>query len=101
MKTEQKNQRVVVKFLPATDTKGARFSVKGEQGRKILSFDYSARNPEEAAAYQYLVLTTGEKKWSLMEYSEAGNRTDFYAYSVCPVEIIKHKSIVEDYSWTR
>jgi hypothetical protein len=101
MKTEQKNQRVEIKFLPATNTMGARYSVKGEAGRKILAFNYAARYKEQAAALEYLEATTGKKDWNLMEIAEAGEKTTFFAYSVCPVEITRHKSIVEDYSWTR
>jgi hypothetical protein len=96
-----KNQKLVVKFLPATTTKGARYSVKGDQGRKILDFNYASTDPEAAAAYEYMVETTGQKKWSIMEFAQAGKETLFWVYSVLPVEITKHRSIVEDYSWTR
>jgi hypothetical protein len=98
---EPKNQKVIVKFLPATNTKGARYSVKGLGGRKILDFNYSARFKEQAAALEYLALTTNRKDWSLMELEDNKNTTTFLAYSVTPVSITNHKPILEDYSWTR
>jgi hypothetical protein len=101
MKTEQKNQRIEVKFLPATNTKGARYSVKGEAGRKFLAFNYAARYKEQAAVIEYLEATTGKKDWNLMEVAETKDKTYFYAYSVTPVNITNHKPILEDYSWTR
>jgi hypothetical protein len=101
MKTEQKNQKLEVKYLSPTNTKGTRYSVKGLGGRKILAFDYSARYPEQAAALEYLSLTTNKKDWSLMEVAETKDKTYFFAYSVWPVNITNHKPILEDYSWTR
>jgi hypothetical protein len=97
---EPKNQKVIVKFLPATNTKGARYSVNGLGGRKILDFNYAARYKEQAAALEYLEATTSRKDWNLVELEDNKNTTTFLAYSLTPVNITKHQPIVQDYSWT-
>jgi len=52
----------IVRYMPATDTKGARLSVTcGDTGaRKTVSYDYGADNPMRAALASTFGVTSAE-----------------------------------------
>lgn len=79
-------QTVTTKYLPATNTRGARIKVTSYSGSKIYSYDYSADEPHKAAFDSWLADANEEMAKAHPECQEAieGNWFKLVAWAGLP-----------------